>query len=181
MSDLMASTVPTKKQNIPEINLYSLKFIVNKVIRYKYYLLYYKYMKKTVFEKIVEGTLPSNKIYSDKNTYVFLADPARTSGHTLVITKKPYKDILDIPENRVIDLIKTIKKIAPAVMAATKAGGINIIQNTREAAGQEVFHIHFHIIPRHKNDEISAKNLDTFKYNNNEAKTIAEEIKAKII
>ena len=108
MSDLMASTVPTKKQNIPEINLYSLKFIVDKVIRYKYYLLYYKYMKKTVFEKIVEGTLPSNKIYSDKNTYVFLADPARTSGHTLVITKKPYKDILDIPENRAIDLIKTI-------------------------------------------------------------------------
>ena len=138
-------------------------------------------MEKTVFEKIVEGTLPSNKIYDDKNTYVFLAHPPKTSGHTLVITKKPYKDILDIPEDLAVDLIKTIKKVAPAVMKATKADGINIMQNTGKDAGQEVFHMHFHIIPRHKNDDLFGKNLNMFKYTNCEAKTIADEIKLKLI
>ena len=62
-------------------------------------------MEKTVFEKIVEGTLPSNKIYDNKNTFVFLAQPAKASGHTLVITKKPYKDIFDVPEDLAVDLI----------------------------------------------------------------------------
>ena len=138
-------------------------------------------MEKTVFEKIVEGTLPSHKIYDNKNTFVFLAKPAKASGHTLVITKKPYKDILDIPEDLAVDLIKTIKKIAPAVVKATKAEGVNIMQNTGKAAGQEVFHIHFHLIPRYKDDEIFGKNLNMFEYTLNEAETVAEKIISEII
>ena len=110
-------------------------------------------MEKTIFQKIIEKEIPSHKIYEDEDTYAFLSVPAIAEGHTLVITKKPYRNMLDIEESDAVALMKTIKKLVPAVKKATKADGINILQNNESAAGQEVFHIHFHLIPRFDNDK----------------------------
>ena len=110
-------------------------------------------MEKTVFQKILDKELPSYKIYEDENTFAFLSVPAITEGHTLVITKNLYRNMLDITEEDAVALMKTIRKITPAVKKAVDADGINILQNNESAAGQEVFHIHFHIIPRFKGDK----------------------------
>ena len=108
--------------------------------------------EKTIFEKIVAGEIPSFKIYEDAETFAFLDISPANYGHTLVITKQPYKNIYEIPVEIAGQLFQTVKKIATAIKKATSADGINIVMNNESAAGQIVFHAHIHIIPRFEND-----------------------------
>ena len=109
----------------------------------------------TIFEKIIAGEIPSNKIYEDENTFAFLdADPVNP-GHTLVIPKSPYKNIFDIPKEEFSTVMKTVHKLAPIIKKAVDADGINIGINNEAEAGQEVFHLHVHIMPRFKDDKFS--------------------------
>jgi len=106
----------------------------------------------TIFEKIIGGEIPSNKVYEDDDTFAFLdADPINP-GHTLVIPKKPYKDIYEIPEDAYLAVMKTVRKLAPVTKEAVGADGVNLGQNNEPAAGQEVFHFHVHIMPRFEGD-----------------------------
>ena len=73
-------------------------------------------------------------------------------GHTLVIPKKHYENIYEIPEEEISQLYKRVKKIAKAVKTAVEAEGIRIIQNNDKAAGQVIFHMHVHIIPMYNKD-----------------------------
>lgn len=109
----------------------------------------------TIFEKIIAGKIPANKIYEDKQTLAFLdADPINP-GHTLVIPKEPYENIYEIPEAEFVAVMKTVRKLAPKIKNAVHADGININNNNDRAAGQEVFHYHVHIIPRFEGDGFS--------------------------
>lgn len=108
--------------------------------------------EKTIFEKIVAGEIPCYKVYEDSETFAFLDINPSQYGHTLVITKQPFKNIYEIPGEIAGQLFQTVQKIAAAVKKATESDGINIVMNNESAAGQIVFHAHIHIIPRFEND-----------------------------
>ena len=107
-----------------------------------------------VFCKIVNGGIPSSKVYEDKNSLAFLDINPLNKGHTLVIPKKHYETIADIPESEVAELMKVVKKVGIAAQKAVGAQGLNITQNNGKAAEQFVPHIHFHLIPRFDEDGI---------------------------
>lgn len=108
--------------------------------------------EKTIFEKVISDELPHYKIYEDEETYAFLDAFPSAYGHTLVVPKKPYKNIYEIPTELAGKLFQVVQKIAVAVKKAFEAEGINIVMNNEKAAGQVVFHTHIHIIPRFEND-----------------------------
>lgn len=133
--------------------------------------------KECIFCKIAKGKIPSNQIYQDENTIAFLdISPATPKGgHTLIIPKKHYETILDIPSKELEYLIKTIKKVSKVLLKLYP--GLNIIQNNGKLAGQAVNHIHFHLIPRYKNDNIKIDYWETHKYKEGEAEKLTKKIK----
>ena len=107
-----------------------------------------------IFCKIVKKEIPAYVLYEDKFSLAFLDINPFNKGHSLVIPKKHYGTIGDIPASEIADLAKTVKKVAVAVQKATGAPGINITQNNGRAAEQLIPHMHFHLIPRFENDGI---------------------------
>lgn len=114
-------------------------------------VLYWKCME-TIFEKIISGDIPANKVYEDEKTFAFLDAEPVNPGHTLVVPKEPRRDIYEIPEGELIAVMKTVRKLAPAIKESVAADGINLHNNNEPAAGQKVFHFHVHIIPRFADD-----------------------------
>lgn len=124
-------------------------------------------MSECVFCKIARKEAPASIVYEDTQVIAFLSSRPVNAGHTLVIPKKHYENIYEIPEDKLAYLFKIVKKIAHAVKDATGTEGIRIVQNNGEAAGQVVFHLHVHIIPmkphnqfRHENSYRTAEELD---------------------
>ena len=109
-------------------------------------------MDECVFCKIISGKIPCSKVYEDGHCMAFLSIRPNAKGHTLVVPKDHSTDIFDIDQNTWLRIAAATKKVAVAVKGATGAEGINIITNNRAAAGQEVMHIHTHIVPRMQND-----------------------------
>ncbi|NCC49965.1 MAG: HIT family protein [Spartobacteria bacterium] len=105
-----------------------------------------------IFCKIVKGEIPSAKVYEDDDLLAFIDVGPIIKGHTLVIPKEHYDNIAATPVDVLQKLIKLVQRIAGAQMNALDADGVNIIQNNGEVAGQAVPHIHFHVIPRFKDD-----------------------------
>ena len=100
-----------------------------------------------IFMKIVRRELPAHIVYEDEETLAFLDRSPNVPGHTLVIPKKPYRNVFDIDEASWQAVMRTVRKIAPAVRDAVGAKGVHINSNHEPEAGQEVFHLHVHIIP----------------------------------
>ena len=109
-------------------------------------------MNDCIFCKITKGEIPSQKIYEDENFFAFLDIKPVNLGHTLLIPKTHIKNLYEFPEELLSKTGPVIKKLAIAVKNGTNADGINLGMNNDEAAGQLVFHAHFHIIPRYKDD-----------------------------
>lgn len=105
-----------------------------------------------IFCKIIAGELPCAKVYEDENILAFLDISPAAKGHTLVITKGHYPTLLDMPADLGVSLVKALKLVAAALQAETGASGFNCVQNNFSAAGQMVFHSHWHVIPRQEND-----------------------------
>jgi histidine triad (HIT) family protein len=103
------------------------------------------------FCKIARKESPASWVYEDEKVIAFLSIRPINVGHTLVVPKKHYENIYEIPEDEVAYLYKIVKKMAYAVMKAVDAEGIRIVQNNGEAAGQVIFHLHVHVIPMNKN------------------------------
>jgi len=102
-------------------------------------------MTECIFCKIVEGDIPSHKVYEDTNILAFLDVNPVSKGHTLVIPKNHVENIHEAEDMRF--MWNSIRKVADAVKDAFDPEGVQIVQNNGEAAGQEVFHMHFHITP----------------------------------
>jgi histidine triad (HIT) family protein len=102
-----------------------------------------------VFAKILRGEIPAAKVYEDDYTLAFMDVMPQADGHTLVIPKVEAENIFDIPDTALAQLIATTQRVARAVAAAFEPDGVLISQLNGPAAGQSVFHIHFHIIPRY--------------------------------
>lgn len=105
-----------------------------------------------VFCDIVKGNLPSYKIYEDDNVLAFLDRSDDSIGHTLVIPKKHYENVLDIPYDELEKVICAVKRIANHFTDNCGFDGVNIMNASGKAAQQSVFHLHFHIIPRKDGD-----------------------------
>jgi histidine triad (HIT) family protein len=108
--------------------------------------------KDCLFCRIINGDIPSSKVYEDEFVYAFLDIAPGFPGHTLIVPKKHYKNILDMDAKETSHIFAAVQKIAPAMMKVTGAEGFHVLQNNNEAAGQTVFHTHFHVIPRKADD-----------------------------
>ncbi len=128
-----------------------------------------------VFCKIVAGDIPAHKVYEDDETIAFLDAYPVSSGHTLVVPKKPVENIFDTDETTLDAVMRTVRKVAPAVRDAVGARGVHINSNHGATAGQIVPHLHFHIVPRHERSEFSfwpQHEIDT-----SDAEAIAEKVR----
>lgn len=105
-----------------------------------------------IFMKIVRRELPAHIVYEDGETLAFLDRSPNVPGHTLVIPKEPFRNVFDIDEANWQAVMRTVRRIAPAVRDAVGAKGVHINSNHEPEAGQEVFHLHVHIIPRTERD-----------------------------
>lgn len=106
-----------------------------------------------IFCSIVNKEIPSSCIYEDDKVMAFLDLSQVTKGHTLVVPKQHYDHILECDDETLAHLIKVVKMLALRITEKLDAKGVNILNNTHEAAGQTVNHLHFHIIPRYSDND----------------------------
>lgn len=135
-------------------------------------------MDECIFCKIIKGEIPCEKIYEDDDTLAFIDIAPVKKGHTLVIPKQHHKDIFDTPDELLEKVIVTGKKVALAVKEAVGADGISFGQSNGKAAGQVIFHLHFHIMPRFNDDGLT--HWPKEEYTEGEMKEFAQKIKNKI-
>jgi histidine triad (HIT) family protein len=131
-----------------------------------------------IFCKIVDGSLPSSKVYEDEDVIAFLDIKPVNPGHTLVIPKKHFKNIHDTPDELMAKLIIVTKKIAGVVQDKLGVSGVNIGMNNGASAGQLVFHTHIHIMPRYGKD--SFKLWLGKEYAPGEREKVAEKLKSAL-
>lgn len=108
-------------------------------------------MDNCVFCKIINGDLPCYKIYENEYVLAFLDISKDLEGHTLVIPKRHYKNILDCEEKYLTECIKAVQLISKHYFSKGY-NGVNILNANEQPAEQSVFHLHFHILPRKNND-----------------------------
>ena len=108
------------------------------------------YDDQNIFAKILTDEIPSIRVYEDDDTLCFMDIFPRTDGHCLVIPKTPARNVLDATDAQLATVMATVRKVANAAKTALGADGITIQQFNEAAGGQEVFHLHFHILPRHE-------------------------------
>jgi len=135
-------------------------------------------MNDCTFCKIIKKEIPADFIYENDKIVAFLDIHPNNPGHALVVPREHHADLLETPDDVLSDIISRMKKIAPAIMKAVGAQGFNTICNTKPAAGQVIFHTHFHIIPRFANDGLRPwpeKHLSA-----EELKNVAQKIKAEL-
>ncbi len=133
-------------------------------------------MENCIFCKIVNGKIPSAKVYEDSTIISFLDIMPANKGHCLVVPKEHYETFLDISDEGLKSLIAAAKKVAKALSLSIGNGSYNIVMNNGKEAGQIVAHAHLHIIPRFKGDRLRLK-WSHKKYEENEMKDIQEKIR----
>jgi histidine triad (HIT) family protein len=102
-----------------------------------------------IFCKIIDGSIPSSKVYEDEHVLAFLDISQVTKGHTLVIPKVHKENVFDLTPEIAGNLFQAVPKIANSINNQFQPVGLNLLNNNGEAAGQAVFHYHIHIIPRY--------------------------------
>ena len=107
------------------------------------------YDTSNVFAKILRGELPAQKVYEDADTLALMDIMPRCDGHVLVIPKTPARGLLDASPAQLAACLKTVQIVARAQMKAFGAQGITMQQFNEAAGGQVVFHLHYHVMPRH--------------------------------
>lgn len=133
-------------------------------------------MKDCIFCKIIKGEAPSQDIYEDEVVKVFLDLYPDSKGHLLIVPKEHYQDVFDCPDEVLSHIAKVFKKIAKLVKEKLGADAVHIVNNSGQEAGQIVFHLHFHILPRYKDD-----GLRLAFHNKKELKDDLDEIKNILI
>ncbi|HER1609802.1 protein hit [Streptococcus pyogenes] len=110
-------------------------------------------MENCIFCSIIQGDIPSSKVYEDEQVFAFLDISQTTKGHTLVIPKQHVRNLLEMTAETASHLFARIPKIARAIQSATGATAMNIINNNEALAGQTVFHAHVHLVPRYNEED----------------------------
>ncbi len=136
------------------------------------------YDSNNIFARILRGEIPSIKVYEDDKTLAFMDVMPQSDGHTLVIPKEPAENIFELSPEGAAALMATTQKVAKAVKKGLGVPGIMVAQLNGAPAGQSVFHVHFHIIPRSGGADfgLHARNME----NPDKLKALAEKIKAAL-
>jgi histidine triad (HIT) family protein len=108
------------------------------------------YDNGNIFAKILRGEIPSHRVYEDDDAVAFMDVMPQANGHTLVVPKAASRNLLDADPAVLAKVLPIVQKIAKAAKSAFAADGITVIQFNEAPAGQTVFHLHFHVIPRHE-------------------------------
>ncbi|MDO4633470.1 MAG: HIT family protein [Eubacteriales bacterium] len=108
-----------------------------------------------IFCRIAAGEIPSATLFEDEKFRVILDVGPAAKGHTLILPKKHYANIMEMPPELVGEAFRLAKKAAEKQAEVLGCDGVNVLQNNGEAAGQTVFHFHIHVIPRFKGDKVS--------------------------
>ena len=111
-------------------------------------MLFMNYDNENIFAKILRKELPSEIVFEDNKTLVIMDIMPRIDGHMLVLPKTPCRNILDATQDQLNACIATVQKISKGAMEAFDVEGVTVQQFNEAAGGQEVFHLHFHILPR---------------------------------
>ncbi len=134
---------------------------------------------ETIFDKIIRRELPAEIVYEDDDTLAFLDINPNNPGHTLVIPKIPSRNLLTTSPDAWVALMRTVHRIAPALMRATGAQGLNLMMNNEPVAGQVVMHAHVHLIPRFPDDGYTP--WPGHPYHDGEMSNVAERIRAALL
>ena len=114
------------------------------------------YDPNNVFAKILRGEIPAAKVYETATALAFMDVMPQSDGHTLVIPKSDARNLYEVAPDALADLIKTTQLVALGVRKAFNPDGMRLVQFNEPAAGQTVFHIHFHIIPCYEGVDLRA-------------------------
>jgi len=140
-------------------------------------------MDDCIFCKIIEGDIPSRKVYEDEDVIAILDISQVTKGHTLVISKEHVRNILDYSDDLAARVFSKVPKIARAVKAFDpECKGLNVLMNNEEIASQSVFHSHIHLLPRYdESDGFGLKwETHTDDYSDDELDQIMQSIKKEL-
>jgi histidine triad (HIT) family protein len=108
------------------------------------------YDPNNIFGKILRGEIPCHRIYEDDHTLAFMDVMPQSPGHLLVVPKEPSRNLLDADPLVLSRIIPVVQKLAKAAKDAFEADGITIMQFNEAPAGQTVYHLHFHVVPRYE-------------------------------
>jgi histidine triad (HIT) family protein len=108
------------------------------------------YDTRNIFARILRGEIPAHKVYEDEHTFSFMDVMPQADGHALVIPKAPAENVFDLAPEALSATIVTTQRVARAVKKAFDPPGVMLVQLNGAGAGQSVFHIHFHIVPRYE-------------------------------
>ncbi|QQR35068.1 HIT family protein [Devosia oryziradicis] len=114
------------------------------------------YDSSNIFGKILRGEIPAHKVYEDDTALVMMDIFPQSRGHTLVIPKMPSRNLLDADPQVLSAVMPIMQRVAQALKRATGADGIRLAQFNEAAAGQTVFHLHFHLIPAYDGVPLAA-------------------------
>ncbi len=135
-------------------------------------------MNECIFCKIVNKEIPCYKVYEDEEILAFLDIGQATIGHTLVVSKKHYDDLLTIPTELLAKIIAVAQKIAIVQMnTLPNIKGVNLLNNCKEIAGQAINHFHLHVIPRYEKDDYHLEPATSHKLTNEDFIKLVEELK----
>lgn len=112
-----------------------------------------------IFGRILAGEIPSTEVYSDDKVYCFLDLYPQNPGHTLVVPRNYSEHVLAAEPEDLEACMATVKKLIPAIKSATGAKGVTVMANMGREAGQMIEYLHFHVIPRHPDDQVSLYKL----------------------
>ena len=130
-----------------------------------------------IFCKLANGQIPTNSIYEDDDFKVILDAAPAAKGHAIILPKTPASNLFELPEEYGEKIFAIAKKCGKAIKDTYNYDGLNVLQNNGEAAGQTVFHLHVHLIPRMNDDKI---NINWQQGESTDGETVAEEIKKNI-
>lgn len=117
------------------------------------------YDPHNIFARILSGEMACYKIYEDDDVLAFLDIMPLSDGHLLVIPKAAAMNLLDITPQALTQVTLAAQKLAKVAMTALNADAVQLVQRSGEAAGQEVFHFHLHVIPRYKEIALKEREL----------------------
>ena len=129
-----------------------------------------------IFCKIVAGDIPCHKLHETNDLLAFLDVGPVSRGHTLVIPKSHYATIDQLPDALGAAIGEMLPRVGRAIMQATEADGLNILQNNGEIAGQSVHHVHFHIIPKYDHGDGLGTNWQPKKIDAHDASILLDKI-----
>lgn len=108
-----------------------------------------------IFCKIINGNIPSRKVYEDEDFIAMMDVSPATKGHCLILPKDHYANLFEMPEELAAKALPIAKKVGAHLKEALGCEGLNLVQNNGEVAGQTVHHFHMHLIPRYADGVIT--------------------------